>query len=109
MRNDRCPLILALGVSCIFGCAEAFGAAPARRGTNQPVTVVCVKLSDLTPRKATCQEWVDQLDNDVSAWYSLVSDGRVSYSFQLPTYRSGLVHPTRDWFALTLTSTSYFG
>jgi M6 family metalloprotease-like protein len=59
-----------------------------------------VFIDVVTPRKAACQEWVDQFNQEVSPWYQRVSDNRESYAFELAPLQSGVPRPPGDWISL---------
>jgi hypothetical protein len=96
---------------CILWDAQAHAAAPDKLGLGQRIVVLCARTTDQTPRKARCQDWVDQLNTEAAPWFASVSDGQVGYTFELPAYQQGATHPPNDWFILNrdISGGFYFG
>ena len=89
---------VAAAITTLFLCLPVHGEPPPKFGLSKPVQVACVRFTDVpASRKATCQEWVDQFNQQVSLWYQAVSDNRESYAFQLAPLQTGAQRPPGDW------------
>jgi len=112
MVSHRFLLMAVFGAALsAFFPTSARAAAPPKLGLAKPVHVVCVHFDVApAPRKATCQDWVDELNREVSAWYDAVSDHRESYTFMRAPIQANPIDPPplNDWFELVYPPNGFY-
>jgi hypothetical protein len=102
-------VILLAALAPLAWVRSASAAAPPKFGLARAVKVVCIKFDVApAPRKATCQDWVDELNQQVSSWHGVVSDNRVTYQFDRAPVHAAAQRPPGDWFELPFPSGGFF-